>query len=146
MRSFTFMTLASLMFVLASCATARDRHLTDVRVGMEKAEVLDLMGGPDVTRRWHGQDRWIYHIADSAGKRVREVHFLDGKVSYAGDQVPAESSAEEQDQRNEEKNLAEEARLADIKAKQKEMVRKFNEGEPTDETNYKVLPKYQELK
>lgn len=78
---------------------------------MEKADVLELVGGPDRARRWQGKDRWTYVFKKPEGESVQDVHFLEGKVVYSGPPPLPRVSAEEQDRINQETNARESARV-----------------------------------
>ncbi len=100
-------------FLSAGCQTPRHKEFALIQEGMLKDDVVEAAGNPTRTRRWRGKDRWIYvyHPGGDA-QDVKEVHFTDGKVTYAGAPLEPEIPADEQDRRNEESNLAEEQRLA----------------------------------
>jgi hypothetical protein len=78
---------------------------------MEKDEIIDQAGGPNVSRRWKGKDRWIYNFKTPDGRQTREVHFEEGRAVYVGDKVVPLVSAEEQDRINEQSNVAEDKRM-----------------------------------
>lgn len=65
--------------------------------GMEKADVLDIMGSPQRTQRWHGMDRWTYIYYQNVARQEKEVHFADGRATYVGGKYEPPVSAEEQD-------------------------------------------------
>lgn len=89
---------------LVGCASNPSRQFEQVRVGMEKNDVLALMDSPQRTQRWHGLDRWTYIYYDNDTRIEKEVHFADGKAKYVGEVFKPEISAEEQDARNEAAN------------------------------------------
>ena len=108
-RSIAFLLLTA--SILAGCQTARWRDFDKIKTGMNKAEVLDLVGGPDRTRRWQGKDRWTYVFKKPTGESIEDVHFEEGKVVYSGAPPVPKISAEEQDRLNEETNVREDARV-----------------------------------
>lgn len=98
---------------LTACQTPRHKEFAQIQDGMLKDDVVQAAGSPTRTQRWQGKDRWIYvYYPDGKTQDVKEVHFTEGKVTYKGVPVTPEVSAEDQDRRNEESNLAEEQRLA----------------------------------
>lgn len=95
--------------LLASCQTSRSKEFGGIKDGMAKDEVLSEAGGPNVSRRWHGKDRWIYNYGKAPGdEQTREVHFENGKAVYVGQKPVPKISAEEQDRLNDASNAAEE--------------------------------------
>jgi outer membrane protein assembly factor BamE (lipoprotein component of BamABCDE complex) len=106
--------LVVLLFALAilqGCQTKRYKEFSRLKEGMEKDEVIEEAGGPNVSRRWHGKDRWIYTYRTPEGRQTREVHFEDGRAVYVGDKVVPLVSPEDQDRINDQSNVAEENRL-----------------------------------
>lgn len=91
---------------LFSCAcqtTDREKFDSSIKVGMDKSTVVETVGGPTVSRRWKGKDRWIYRFRQGAPENheTREVHFENGRAVYVGKEFVPEVSAEEQDRLNE---------------------------------------------
>ncbi len=112
-----FMNLALLLFVLilSGCQTSRIRAWSDVKQGQTKTTVLESLGGPDRTIREEGLDRWIYVFykpGDLDNPEWKELQFVNNKVSYIGDRIKAPLTPEQTDEKNEEANREEEARLA----------------------------------
>jgi hypothetical protein len=107
----TFIALAAATVVLAGCQTPRYKEFSRVKEGMQKDLVIEEAGGPNVSRRWHGKDRWIYNYDTPDGPQTREVHFEEGRAVYVGDKVVPAVSAEEQDRINEQSNAEEEKRM-----------------------------------
>lgn len=99
---------AGLLLCLLStigCQTTRHKEFSKVQDGMDKGQVLETVGNPTRTQRWHGKDRWIYVLyPDKMHADVKEIHFQNGTVIYKGDPIPPAVSAEDQDRRNEEAN------------------------------------------
>jgi outer membrane protein assembly factor BamE (lipoprotein component of BamABCDE complex) len=99
-----FVAVACLV-ILSGCQTPRYKEFGGVKPGMEKDLVIEQAGGPNVSRRWHGKDRWIYNYVQTPnGPQTREVHFEDGKAIYVGDKVIPAVSGEEQDRINDQSN------------------------------------------
>lgn len=98
------------LLLFCACATNMPKQFANLKVGMEKDEILALMDSPQRTQRWKGQDRWTYIIYDDQNNRTeKEVHFENGKAVYLGDpQVPV-VSAVQKDQINQDANAELEA-------------------------------------
>ncbi|MGZ3769433.1 MAG: outer membrane protein assembly factor BamE domain-containing protein [Bdellovibrio sp.] len=106
LRNFAFMVIALLGVMTTACQTSMLRQFSSVKQGMEKAEVLDLMGSPQATQRFHGKDRWTYIFYDNKIRFEKEVHFFNGTAIYVGDiwQPEPEKSAVAMDIQIEKKN------------------------------------------
>lgn len=82
-----------------------------VELGMEKTEVIALLGSPWTSRRWEEQDRWTYRFHEKKGNVVstvlQEILFKDGKVAYKGAPLAPKITAEEQDKINLQNDLDE---------------------------------------
>lgn len=90
---------------LTGCQTHAVDAFAEVKKGQEKREVLEIMGSPDATWRYHGVDRWTYIMyGDDNIRADKEIHFLDGKVIYVGKPMEAIVSAGEQDALNDQTN------------------------------------------
>ena len=96
-----------------ACQTSMLKQFQALKPGMEKDDVLDIMGSPSQTQRFHGKDRWTYIFYDQSIRFEKEVQFFEGNAIYIGDtwQPPVEQSAFVADKKNEEKNLAIDAEL-----------------------------------
>lgn len=83
------------------------RQFSKVQVGLEKDQVLAVMGSPQRTLRRAGQDRWSYLFYDEDNNRVqKEVRFENGVVIHVGEPIFPEVSAEQQDANHEAANKA----------------------------------------
>jgi outer membrane protein assembly factor BamE (lipoprotein component of BamABCDE complex) len=112
-QALTLTLLVATSSLLVGCVTPRYKEFKKLKPGMEKDQVIEAAGGPNVSRRWHGKDRWIYDYKETPeGNQTREVHFENGKAVYVGTKVVPAVSAEEQDRINEESNAQEAARTA----------------------------------
>ena len=100
-------TVSAMALFLISCQTARVRSFSDIKVGMDKSTVIDLVGGPAKSAHHGLKDRWVYIFHTQENEIVREVQFEHGRVSYVGNKITPEISAEEQDRLNEEVNSKE---------------------------------------
>lgn len=104
--------LLACLAVLSGCQTPRHLEFDAIREGMVKGDVIQAAGNPTRTQRWQGKDRWIYvYYPDEKTVDLKEVHFLEGRVTHKGTPPIPPTSAEEQDRINAESNLAEEQRL-----------------------------------
>lgn len=98
----SFASLVCILLSLTACQTPSHKHFTDVRVGMDKPTVLELIGGPQKASRIAGRDRWIYIFRSATeGEMIREIHFEHGRVLYVGGRVSPDVPAEDQDRMNE---------------------------------------------
>lgn len=98
--------------LLAACQTSMLSEYNKLHTGMEKDQVLEIMGSPQRTERFHGKDRWTYVFYDKSTKYEKEVHFFEGNAIYVGDIWQPEVSAAQIDARNEAANKAEEEEVA----------------------------------
>lgn len=101
-------------FALVGCQTSMVKQFNQVKSGMDKDDVLEIMGSPNRTERFHGKDRWTYVFYDNQIKHQKEVQFFEGSAVYIGDtwQPPEEKSAFAIDKRNEESEKAIQEQLA----------------------------------
>lgn len=114
---------ASFCFLLlASCQSVPLKDFESLQTGMDKNQVLNRMGSPSTSTRFKGMDRWIYKIYDNDLRYIREVHFLDDKAVYVGEEHQPEESrkAEVID----EKNQAEEIVIAEREVQHKKDLEK----------------------
>lgn len=89
-----------------ACQTSMLKQFGEVKPGMEKDDVLDLMGSPSRTQRYHGKDRWTYVFYDDRIRFEKEVQFFNGNAIYVGDisQPEVTKTAMAVDAINEQKN------------------------------------------
>ncbi|MGZ3781617.1 MAG: outer membrane protein assembly factor BamE domain-containing protein [Pseudobdellovibrionaceae bacterium] len=90
------------------------KQFSEIKPGMEKAEILDIVGSPQSTQRFHGKDRWSYIFYDNYIRVEKEVHFFNGSAVYVGDvwQPDSNKSAVAMDLTFEKKNRELEEQLA----------------------------------
>lgn len=105
------MTSVVALLVNSGCQTSMGNDFMKLKPGMEKAEVLDIMGTPQRTQRWRGLDRWTYVFYEREMREEREVHFDGGKAAYVGAKYVPPVSAEQQDVMNEASNREVEDRV-----------------------------------
>lgn len=94
-------------YVVTGCQSSMVKQFSSIKPGMEKDDVLEIMGSPTRTQRFHGKDRWTYVFYDERIRFEKEVQFFEGNAVYIGDiwQPEPEKSAFNVDKLNEEKNL-----------------------------------------
>lgn len=93
-----------LLFSLSACASKIQR-IEGLTEGLEKTDVLAAVGGPQISKRWQGKDRWIYRLYADGATQIREVHFDRGVLVYAGPPLPVAIPAAEQDRLNQQAHL-----------------------------------------
>ena len=113
--------------ILVGCASTPASDFARVKPGMDKSEVLGVMGDPTYKVRRKGQDRWTWVYFDKNTKQESEVHFDNGNAVYVGAKAKPEVSAEDRDKANELANA--------------EIEKAFNESRSNAREN---LPKYEE--
>lgn len=88
------------------CQTSMYQQFEQVNVGMDKDDVLQIMGSPQRTQRWRGKDRWTFVFYEDRIRFEKEVQFQEGVATYVGQtwQPPKEESAEYVDQKNKERS------------------------------------------
>lgn len=134
-------------FLMLSCQSSPVKQFSKLHDGMEKTEVLDIMGPPRTVTRMHGKDRWIYVYYDNEVRQEKEVHFQDGKAVYVGDswKPTPDQTAESKDKKNEEleKIASEESKKR--QTERQDSQQKFEES-VKGEKNIKYMPEFVELK
>lgn len=98
-----------LALALTGCQTNQLKAFEKLKVGMDKGEVLGIMGSPQATQRWQGMDRWTYSFWQDDQFYKKEVHFSESFSKYVGEVYKPEVSAAQQDQVNEAANVEVEA-------------------------------------
>jgi outer membrane protein assembly factor BamE (lipoprotein component of BamABCDE complex) len=127
MNSLIWLAITSVFF-LVGCHTPTLRKFDRIHTGLEKVDVIDLVGSPKRVDRRAGQDRWTYRFYEKGQTIEREVRFFGPKVVYSGVVIPPYVSASEQDQINERQNLAIESQMNAEKA-QRAKLPKFTDFE-----------------
>ncbi len=94
------------IFGLSGCQTNMKKAFEEIKPGMDKAQVLEIIGGPRAVTRFHGKDRWFIMFYNEGVRYEREVHFLNGVADYVGEsyEAPLEKQAAYVDKKNEEEN------------------------------------------
>ncbi len=95
-----------LILGLGACQTSELTLWHQVQPGMDKGEVLEIMGSPTATHRFHGKDRWLYRFYEKEKSFKKEVHFSEGIAVHVGEELPValENSAAYIDAKNEADN------------------------------------------
>ncbi len=75
-----------------ACQTSQLSEFNKVKTGMDKDQVMVLMGNPERTERLHSKDRWTYVFYDERVRYEKEIHFLDGISTYVGEIWEPEAS------------------------------------------------------
>jgi len=106
LRTFlTYSILCGSVF-LSACQTNMLKEYNKLHLGMEKDDVLEVMGSPQRTQRFHGKDRWSYIFYQDRIRYEKEVQFFQGNAVYVGEIMQPEVSAAQVDTKNEAANLA----------------------------------------
>lgn len=134
MRNLFLLLFCPLLFI--GCATNMKDQFDQVKVGMEKNDVLGLMDSPQRTQRWKGMDRWTYIFYDKDMRIEKEVHFAEGKAAYVGEVYKPAVSAEQQDAINEASNAEIEAKYQALREENKKNFGNMNgpEGGGADDS------------
>ena len=138
LRLFNLSLLLSALFVIG-CQSSMVRQFSSVKPGMEKDDVLEIMGSPTRTQRFHGKDRWTYIFYDERIRFEKEIQFFEGNAVYIGDtwQPEQEKSAFNIDKLNEEKNIQIEKMMAnDVKANQQAVENYEAKSKGNDKVRY----------
>lgn len=90
----------------SACQTSMLKQFESIKPGMEKDDVLNIMGSPNQTQRVSGKDRWYYTFYDKRMRFQKEIQFVDGSAIYIGElsQPAADQTAVAVDTRNEARN------------------------------------------
>lgn len=71
--------ILSLLATIIGCSSI-PQSLKQVRAGMDKGEVLQLVGNPKFTFRENSQDHWAYFYESNGQELRRDIVFENGKV------------------------------------------------------------------
>ncbi len=66
--------------LLTGCASTPQRGLEKLEVGMDKSQVVELMGSPLHSQRQKGQDIWTYRYFKDDQEWFTRVTFKQGRV------------------------------------------------------------------
>lgn len=124
-RSILVFTMLVGGLLLSGCQTNMVKEYNKLHLGMEKDDVLEVMGSPQRTQRFHGKDRWTYIFYEDKIRYEKEVQFFEGNAIYLGEKWEPEVTAAQVDAKNEESN----------KALEEETLRQYKEN-PQAYSNY----------
>ena len=127
------------------CQTDPAKDFTSLKPGMEKMDVLEVMGSPQRTQRWHGMDRWTYIYYEQKNRSEKEVHFDQGKAVYIGEKYQPPVSAKEQDEIYAEQNEQLEKEWADRREQAKANLSNYHQ-ELDGENEVRFVPQYEPVK
>lgn len=132
-----------LVLSLSACQTNMLSQFNKVQNGMDKHDVLEIMGSPTTKTRLHGKDRYIYNFYADKKRYEKEIHLLDGTVVYVGEpwKVEAEKTAEVVDKKNEELNVKLDEEDKVRKEKSKSSYTQF-ENEMTGQSKVIYMPDF----
>ncbi|WP_413586075.1 outer membrane protein assembly factor BamE [Bdellovibrio sp. HCB274] len=90
----------------SACQTSMLKQFESIKPGMEKDDVLNIMGSPNQTQRVSGKDRWYYTFYDKRMRFQKEIQFVDGSAIYIGEisQPAPDQTAVAVDARNDARN------------------------------------------
>lgn len=129
------------LFGLTACQTRAAKDFARIKTGMEKVDVIDIMGDPQRKIRRKGVDRWTYIYYDERVRNENEVHFDQGVATYVGPYVPPDVSAEERDRRNDAENRELEKRYAERRTEAQGNLERYQEEVETE----RAAPQYQPI-
>ncbi|WII72093.1 outer membrane protein assembly factor BamE [Bdellovibrio sp. 22V] len=122
-----------------ACQTSMLKQFSKIEPGMEKDDVLRLMGSPKQTQRFHGKDRWSYVFYDNRIKFEKEVQFFEGNAIYVGDkwQPEKDKTAAAIDGINDQKNQQIDEQIAkDVEAHRRSYEAYEKEAKGEDKVRY----------
>lgn len=99
-----FIVYGLILIAMVGCQTSQLKQFSKVQTGMDKSEVLNLVGSPQHKIRKQNLDHWNYHFFEANEWHEKSVHLDQGVVIYIGPKIPSPISAEEQDRINDERN------------------------------------------
>ena len=79
--------LLGLLFLTSSvfgCSTAMHKAVNDVKPGMDKSDVLELLGNPKYTKRSNSTDIWKYKFYKNDTLMSKKIYFHSGSVIKVG--------------------------------------------------------------
>lgn len=135
-------------FISLGCQTSMLKQFNQVKSGMDKHDVIEIMGSPNRTERFHGKDRWTYVFYDEKLKHEKEVQFFEGTAIYVGDiwEPTEEKSAVVVDKKNAEDDQKIQEQLAKEESVLKAARQEFNSSELENSSaaaKVKYVPQFQ---
>lgn len=142
-----YITIVSLVLLINGCGTLPSQPIEKIKVGMDRSDVLDIVGSPNHVDRQRQPHIWKYNIVKGSQMEVKEIHFLGHNVSYVGDPKAREPIPQEKlDLSKEEK------RVLNPKTKkvrnsnfEKEIIKASEENNEAEEAE-KEVPTFIEVK
>jgi outer membrane protein assembly factor BamE (lipoprotein component of BamABCDE complex) len=67
------------------CQTNELKQYEKLKLGMDKSEVIEIMGSPRKVERRQSQDHWVYKFYQDQQWYEKEVRFKEGKAIYLGE-------------------------------------------------------------
>lgn len=94
----------ALFVFLTACQTDMKKAFEEIKPGMDKDQVLQIIGGPRAVTRFHDKDRWFITFYHDKIRYEKEIHFKNGFVTYVGEpyEPPPENQAANVDKKNQE--------------------------------------------
>ena len=72
--------ICSTLWILG-CQTPLSESTQSLKIGMEKSEVLEVLGSPHQTRRIRGQDQWSYfYFQEAKGRYQTDLMFRERRL------------------------------------------------------------------
>ncbi len=112
---------------LTACQHAPIDRYNKIAKGMDKDQVLDLVGSPKTTLRKESKDIWVYDFYSEDNLSTKELHFQEGKLTYLGDKTRPEVSAEQMDLINKTQNELAAKQETTNKTRSKEAYQKYED-------------------
>jgi outer membrane protein assembly factor BamE (lipoprotein component of BamABCDE complex) len=134
--------LAAFFVFSVGCQTNELKQYEKLKVGMDKADVLGIMGSPKRTERRRGVDRWNYSFYQENQLYDKEVQFQNGSATYVGELTKPEISADDQDKMNADSNKAVEAQWAQQRIENRAQSSKYFNSEQAD-SQIRFVPQFQ---
>lgn len=131
----------------SACQTNMLKQFSAVKPGMEKDDVLDIMGSPSRTQRFHGKDRWTYVFYSDRIRFEKEIHFFENNAIYVGEiwQPEEAQSAFAIDKAHDSKNVEIDAQIAkDMETHRQAYDRYESQVKGTDKVRY--LPRFEPVR
>ena len=91
----------AILLTLVSCSSSADkrqREFDEVRIGMIKAEVIEVVGPPHWSDHKRGLDRWFYYMKPNKKQNEKIIFFVKGKVYRKGHREKPTLTAEEMEE------------------------------------------------
>ena len=85
---------------LSGCGTVASKDLSNIKMGMTKAEVIDATGGPNRKFREEGKDHWVYQMSHDQKDWSQVISFANGKVVKIGKPFTKDQAAQELEDTN----------------------------------------------